>query len=282
MATMTYTDISTLLVDIWEGALVVARDNNLMASLVRNFNGQGMQPRKSSIYGTLTFAAVAETDDIVAQEYSRSAKSTLTPAEAAASAFISDQRVESDDQGIVGDTARELGVGLAQKIEIDLLGNFSSLTGGTVGTAGSVLTWGIILAAQSRLRAANAPMPYTCVLHPYQWHDLATTISVANTSQVNAPGMQDQLVRNFFMGGAYGIDFFVTSNIGIDGNADAYGALFARDAMAFDVRRAPRLESERDASRRGLELVMSTIYGQGVWRPEWGVAVLSDATAPSY
>jgi hypothetical protein len=29
-------------------------------------------------------------------------------------------------------------------------------------------------------------------------------------------------------------------------------------------------------------LVMSTIYGHGVWRPEWGVAVLSDATAPSY
>jgi len=85
---MTYTDISTLLVDIWEGALVVARDNNLMASLVRNFNGQGMMPRKSSIYGTLTFASVAETDDIVAQEYSRSAKATLTPAEAAASAFI--------------------------------------------------------------------------------------------------------------------------------------------------------------------------------------------------
>lgn len=282
MATMTYTDISTLLVDIWEGALVVARDNNLMASLVRNFNGQGMQPRKSSIYGTLTFASVAETDDIVAQEYSRSAKSTLTPAEAAASAFISDQRVESDDQGIVGDTARELGIGLAQKIEIDLLGNFSSLTGGTVGAAGSVLTWGHVLAAQSRLRAANAPMPYTCVLHPYQYHDLATTISVANTTQVNAPNMQDALVRNFFMGGAYGIDFYVTSNISIDGSDDAYGALFARDAMAFDVRRAPRLESERDASRRGLELVMSTIYGHGVWRPEWGVALLSDATAPSY
>jgi len=111
---------------------------------------------------------------------------------------------------------------------------------------------------------------------------LATTISVANTTQVNAPGIQDQLVRNFFMGGAYGIDFFVTSNISIDGNADAYGALFARDAMAFDVRRAPRLESERDASRRGLELVMSTIYGHGVWRPEWGVAVISDATAPEY
>jgi hypothetical protein len=199
-----------------------------------------------------------------------------------ASGFISDQRVESDDQGIVGDTARELGVGLAQKIEIDLLGNFSSLTGGTVGTAGSVLTWGIILAAQSRLRAANAPMPYTCVVHPYQWHDLASTLAVSTSAQVNAPGMQDALTRNFFMGNAYGIDFFVTSNISIDGNADAYGALFARDAMAFDVRRAPRLESERDASRRGLELVMSTIYGHGVWRPEWGVAVLSDATAPEY
>ena len=152
MATMTYTDISTLLVDIWEGALVVARDNNLMASLVRNFNGQGMQPRKSSIYGTLTFAAVAETDDVVAQEYSRSAKATLTPAEAAASAFISDQRVESDDQGIVGDTARELGGTLGVAIVGSL---FASTYASKLGSllAGSAVPAPAVAAAKESVGA---------------------------------------------------------------------------------------------------------------------------------
>lgn len=165
MAITTYSDISTLLTDIWEGALVVARDNNIMAALVQNYTGRGMQPRKSSIYGTVNFSAVGETDDIVAQGYSRTAKATLTPGEVAASFFLSDQRVESDDQDIVGDASRELGIGMAQKIDTDLVGTFSSVTGGSVG-AGGTITWGHVLAAQSILRAANAPAPYVCVLHP--------------------------------------------------------------------------------------------------------------------
>lgn len=279
----TYTDISSLLTDIWEGAMLVARDNNLMAALVHNFDGQGMQPRKNSIYGTVTFTDVAETDDIVPQGYSRSLKSTLTPTEKAASYFISDQRIESDDQDIVADASRELGVGLAQKIEFNLLSNFSSLTGGTIGAAGTVLHWGHILAAQSRLRAANAPLPYTCVLHPYQWHNLARTATIVQGAKQNAPDdLLDRIVQNFWQDTVYGIRFFTTSNITIDGSDDANAAMFARDAMAFDMRRAPRLERDRDISKRGWELVMTSVYAHGTWRPEWGITLTGDATAPTY
>ena len=43
------------------------------------------------------------------------------------------------------------------------------------------------------------------------------------------------------------------------------------DALALDMRRAPRLEPERDASRRGYELNLSAVYAHGVWRPKFGV-----------
>ena len=277
-----YTDITSLLTDIWEGAMLVARDNELMTALVRNFNGQGMQSRKSSIYGTVNFAEVAETDDIVPQTYSRSLKSTLTPSEKAASYFISDQRIESDDQDIVADASRELGVGLAQKVEIDLLSNFSSLTGGTIGQAGGTLTWGNILAAQARLRAVNAPLPYTCVLHPYQWFQLGKNMTITQGAKQNAPDdLLSSVVANFWQDTVYGIRFFTTSNIAVDGSDDANGAMFSREAMAFDVRRAPRLERDRDISKRGWELVMTTVYAKGTWRPEWGITLTGDAATPS-
>jgi hypothetical protein len=54
----TYSDISTFVNTVFEDALFVARDNNLMASLVSTFTGQGMGLRKSSIYGTATLNAI--------------------------------------------------------------------------------------------------------------------------------------------------------------------------------------------------------------------------------
>lgn len=283
MSINTYTDISSLLPDIWEGAMLVARDNNLMEALVRGFSDrQGMTPRKSSVYGTVTFQDVGETDDIIPQTYSRSLKSTLTPAEKAASFFLSDQRIETDDQDIVSDASRELGVGLAQKVEFDVLGDFGSVTGGTIGAAGTTLTWGHVLAAQTRLRAANAPQPYYCVLHPNQWHVLAKTATIVQGAKQNAPdSLLETIVQNFWMDTVYGIQFFTTSNLTIDSNDDVTAALFSRDALALDNRRSPRLERQRDISRRGWELVMTAIYAHGTWRPEWGIKIISDASAPS-
>lgn len=78
----------------------------------------------------------------------------------------------------------------------------------------------------------------------------------------------------------YGVDVFVTSNIPVTSN-NARGLMFSREALALDVRRAPRLEPERDASRRGWELVMSAVYAHGTWRPEWGVQIFTDATTPT-
>jgi hypothetical protein len=203
--------------------MMVAREQNLMGGLVRNFSGQGMFVRRSSIYGTVTFAEVAETDDVVSQPITRTAKGALTPTEKAASYFITDQRIESDDQDIVADASRELGMGLADAVESSIIASFD-----------------------------------------------------------DPDDLLSQVVDNFWVDTVYGVRFFVSSNIPVDSNADAYGALFARDAIALDVRRAPRVERARDISRRGLEVVMSSIWATGVWRPEYGVTLFGDATAPTY
>ena len=52
-------------------------------------------------------------------------------------------------------------------------------------------------------------------------------------------------------------------------------------ALALDVRRAPRVERQRDASRRAEELNLSAVYAHGVWRPKFGVKIISDASIPT-
>ena len=77
-----------------------------------------------------------------------------------------------------------------------------------------------------------------------------------------------------------GINIFVSTNVPISGT-DAYAALFSPAALVYDQRRAVRLERERDASRRAWELNLSVVYGQGTWRPKFGVQGIFDNTAPS-
>ncbi len=87
-------------------------------------------------------------------------------------------------------------------------------------------------------------------------------------------------MQRFWIARAAGVNIFLTSNITIDGSDDAVAAIFSRPAIAFDNRRAPRLEPERDASRRGWELNLTSVYAHGMWRETYGVQIISDATAP--
>jgi hypothetical protein len=238
-----------------------------------------MAVRKNSEYGTAVINSIGETDDLTSQAFTPSLLSTLTPAEVGAQYFMTDQRLESDIFAVRQDAANELGFAMAQKIEKDLLGNFSSLTGGTVGAAGSALTWSYFYAMLTKLRAQNAPAQYAFVWRPEQWHYMGKAVAPGATV-TNSPAIQDSIVGRFYVGSVSGVDIYVSSNIATDGSDDAVAAMFNPMAIALDVRRAPRLEPERDASRRGWELNLSAVYAHGIWRPKFGVKGTFDAASP--
>lgn len=265
---------------IYEDAMFVARDTNLMAALVTSYSGQGMAPRSSSEWSAANIVSVNDDDDLTSQAFTPSVLSTLTPAEVGAQYLITDQRSESDPFGVQQAAAQELGAALAKKVETDLLSNFSSLTGGTVGTAGSVMSWGRFYAAHAQLRAQNPSGPIYCVLHPYHWHDLASEVAIAG-GITNTPSFGDEVMRRYYVGTAAGVDIFTSANIAVDGSDDAISAMFVPQALALDIRRGVRIESERDASRRAWELNISAVYAHGVWRPKFGVKMIADATVPT-
>lgn len=277
----TYSDISAFVVDVFEDAMFVARDNNVMLPLVLGFGDmQGLALRKAQEYNQGTASVIAETDDLSSKGFTPSALSTLTPQEIGNQFFLTDSRIESDPFGAQQDASLELGMVVADKIESDLIGDMASVTGGTVGAAGTAITWGHFFAGLSRLRAQKAPRPYYCVMHPYQWHVLGASAAVGATV-TNAPEFQDGLMKDFYVGTVSGVNVFTSANVPIDSEVDATFAIFSPSAIAFDLRRAPRLEPQRDASRRGWELNISAVYANGTWRPKFGIKMIFDAAAPT-
>ena len=138
--------------------------------------------------------------------------------------------------------------------------------------------------SSTRLRVLlkNRNVPLYVVYHDYTWHQLAKAVSVAGVSVVNrADSLQNEVMRNWYVGTVGGVNIFTTSNLTVDANDDVTSGMFVPQAIGLDMRRAPRIRPERDESRRGLELNMSGVYAHGVIRPTLGIKLVFDASAPS-
>ena len=275
-------DISGYIQTIFEDAMFIARENAVMPALVTQFSDttDEKKPRQRSDWSSATITAIGETDDLQSQAFTPTAGSTLTPAEAGGQFFLPDTRVSADPFGVRNAAALELGMAMATSINENLLDDIASITGGTVGSAGTTITWGHFFAALSQVENATKKAgPYVCVLHTYQWHQLAKSVAAAATV-TNAPNFQDEVMRRWYIGTVGPVDIFTTTDLDVDGSDDANGGMWNRAALAFDGRRAPRLEPERDASRRGWELNMTSVYAHGVWRPTFGIKMTFDSVAP--
>lgn len=274
------TDISAYIQDIYDGSLMVTRENTLAVNLVTIKNDRtGLAARKNSQYSGATVNTIGEADDMTGQAFTPSVIATLTPYEYGAQYVLTDSRVESDPFSVLADASQDLGLAMADKIDSQVFSNFSSFTGGTVGASGTAFTWGHFFAMLTRLKAQKAPMPYAFVCHPYQWHPLAKAVAPGATV-TNAPRLQDEISENFYVGSVSGVDIYTTTNVTASGT-DAYNGMFNVQALAFDLRRAPRLEPERDASRRATELNHTSVFAHGVWRPLFGVQGIFDNSAPT-
>jgi len=284
-----FSTVSSIAPNIQEDAIFVIREMGLMQRLVTVFNDtQGMNPRVGYQYNQATAKDISEEDDLTSSAFTPSADQTLTPSEIGEQFFVTDARVESEaPENWSRDAAQELGYAGLDKIETDLLGEMANLTGGTIGAAGTVITWGYVGAAIARARMANKnpAKPLVCVIHGYQWAVLAKSATIAGaTVAATAPNWQDQITRS----GGSGVE--VAEYMGVpvfqvyatpDSLDDFTGGVFPPESIAIDWRRAIRVEPDRDPSRRGTELNMSAVYAHGVWRPTRGVKMIFDATAPT-
>ncbi len=272
-------NIASFVQTVYEDAYLIARENNLLLNLVTQFNDmQGTALRKNAEYGTAAFSQIGDDDDLISQVFSPTADQTLTPYEYGAQFFVTDLRRETDPFNVQNDARTELGQGLGEKADTDLCGDFNAFTGGTIGTSGSVLTWLYFFAMLTALKTQHAPMPYVFVCHPNQYYRLGKSASIGATV-TNAPELQNEFARNFYVGSVAGVAMFTSANCEAS-STDYYAGMFSRQALAFDWRRAPRLEVERDASRRGYELNYTAVYAHGVWRPKWGVQGIFAGAAP--
>lgn len=275
MAATTSSTLDDLFANIIAQARFTAEEQSLMLGLVTQYDigsqaGTTIQVPK---YPAIAAANLTEGTDMTSTTVSTSSVS-VTVAEVGAQVLLTDLAAMG-----AGNPADELGTvlgnAIATKMDTDLIALFDGFSG-SIGTAGAEITVADIFKAAATLRANKVTGVINAVVHPYQAYALKANLT--NTfANPNGGDLQNEAMRNGYVGTIAGVNIYESANVSIDGSDDAKGAVFAPEALAIAMKRDFQIEPERDASNRAFELNATAVYGVGELDDSFGVEVLSDA-----
>jgi len=191
---------------------------------------------------------------------------------------LTDLARNSAPRNVVADIGRLFGEGIAKKMDQDLIALFDGFST-TLGDGTGAISAASIFNAASTLRAAGLPIDEcVAVLHPKIAYDLKANLT--NTfANPNAGDLQNEAMRNGFVGTLAGIKIFETSNMANTGTAGDYkGAVMHKDALALATMQGIKIETQRDASLRADEIVATAVYGVGELHDSYGVEMHFDSS----
>ena len=269
------TTLDDLFVNIVAQARFTAEEQSLMLGLVTQYNIAGQAGKTVQIpkYPAITAAALDEGTAPADTDVSTSSV-TVTCAEVGNSVLLTDLAAMG-----AGNPADELGTvlgnAIATKIDSDLIALFSGFSG-ALGAAGSEITVADLFKAAATLRANKVTGSMAAVVHPFQAYQLKAGLT--NTfANPNGGDLQNEAMRNGYVGSIAGIDVYESANVAIDGSDDAVAAVFAPEALAIALKSEFNLETQRNATRRGTELVATAVYGVAELDDSYGVKITADA-----
>ena len=229
------------------------------------------------IYPTVSAAAVAEATDLSNTAISTS-KADLTVSEVGIMTTLTDMALNVSESDVVRDLGKLFGEAIAKKIDVDLMALFDSFSK-VVGGADVAASAAKIFEAIAELRTQGVPTnDLSCVLHPLIAYDLKAALT--NTFANPASGdIQNEAMRTGFVGQIGGVNIYESSNMSNTGTAgDFKGALFHKDAMGLALLQDLKIETQRDASIRGTEIVATAVYGVGELHDTYGVELQLDSS----
>lgn len=275
----TLSTLDDLIVPMIAEALFVASEASIMRPLVRNY----ALPKNSGkviqvpIYPVVAAAAVAEATDLANTAISTS-KADLTVSEVGVMTTVTDMAVNTAESDVIKDLGKLFGEGIARKMDADLMLLFDGFSG-AVGAADAAITVAKIFEAVSKLKQSGVPSnDMSCVLHPAVAYDLKANMT--NTfANPNPTDLANEALRTGFVGQLAGVNVYESSNMANTGTGgDFKGGLFHKDALGLAMLQDIKIETQRDASIRGTEIVATAVYGVGELHDSYGIEVLADSS----
>jgi len=272
--------LSELYANIVQSALYTLSEQTVIRPVVRNYNMSGTPGLTAQvpIYPAIDAAGVADGTDLSNTAFNTTSK-TITASEVGVMVELTDLAAESATDDVAAAIGRQIGDAMAKKVDTDLAALFSGFSN-QINKAEAAVTVDDIFKAAATLRANQAPGNYVAVLHPYQAYDLKSQLTNAGATMSHSlSDVGNTALMDGFIGRIAGVDIFESTVITGDSAGAYVGGVMTQDALGYMVKRDMRIETERNASKRSLEIVGSMAYGVSELFDQYGVGIASDASA---
>jgi len=276
----TSTTLGELFENITQEAIFTFQETSVMRPLVTLYPivGSG-KTVEVPVYPAITASAVNEATDLTNTAVNPTSQ-TITASEVGVMTTLTDLARDSASRNVGADIGKLFGEAIAKKVDTDLAGLLDSFTTNSLDNGGGVeLTADKLFQAQAILRSLNVPAPYYGVFSPKAVFNLKKTLTSAgyNTTAYALSDIGNEALTNGYVGRVAGIDIFENANIAINANDDSAGGVFHPIALGLALKEDFKVETQRDASLRGTEIVASICYGTGVIKENYGVRIISDS-----
>lgn len=189
---------------------------------------------------------------------------------------VTDFLRDSAAENVMSAMATQAGSALAEGLDAELIALFTSnditQTHGTAGTDNAIED---LMKAAARIRANKYQGQLYAVLNPLQAYGIKRQLT--GTAALTNTGLQNQVLNNYFVGTIAGITILEHAGVGIDANDDSTGCVFAPGAFGLAQRGGVAMETQRVATKRAEDIVLTVVAGAGIIRPELAVKILGDS-----
>ena len=193
-------------------------------------------------------------------------------------AEVTDFLRDSAQESVITGLANQSGLALAEGLDKELFGLFDDgdITQ-SVGTANTDIVVNDIMKAAAIIRANKYTGPLFAVMNPKQAYGIKAALTATNAYTANT-NVGNRILDQYFVGQIAGVTILESALIGVDGDGDSYGCVFAPQAFGLAQRGGVTMEEQRNAAKRSTDVVLTAVAGAGHLRPELAVKVFGDAT----
>lgn len=262
--------------------------------------------------GSLDMENLTQGEDITNFQQLSTSNVVVIPGEAGLAVKFTKKSLAQWSENMAIRTGRIMRDASDRKVDADIGGLASSFTTHAIGSGGTQLTVGHLIAAKSRLKSgtntaaaaitagtSSNQAPKGVINGCFRWESLTqvmralvggpiTGASQATTS-VGASGgagsKQNEVLDDLYVGKIGGVQLYGNSNLAKDASDDTVGMVFHKDAIAFipfphDGAMNSIHQSTSDDGRN-IQLSLVTDYGFGVLDQNYAVAGTFDASPVS-
>ena len=209
--------------------------NTPCKNLFTRFNlGKGEKQVTVPKVGQMTALDLVDGQDIPSSADIGMTTTDLTTAEVGLKVILTDKLVRQEKPDVFRLVGRQMGDGVARKVDNDCLSLFDGLSN-TAGSSGAGLNLRSFLAVSAMMKNQKAPRPWACVHHPYAIYKLAQTVTTTAGTYPFPHGYSEDKLKDFWNLTIDHVGVFDDGNI--TSSITSKGAMFSKAVHCTQCRK---------------------------------------------